>query len=245
MLSTAYNLLGSMTSAKKVTGTKLPSNIVFRYCPTKLHDGSVCLTRPPSYDLASHSGADCVSPRPLLILFAWMQSIESHIEKYREFWFNRGFDVISIRTLPLHLLLPGIGGRRNGEILYSFLSEFTPRYDEIIFHAFSVGGYQLGEYQNILINECKNGNENAERQYSAIKGIVMDSCVYPEECPPGLSRAITTHPVLQPMLESSIRNFLKLTKPIVMDRYMIMHSLFRENPRCIPGESLMVHWLTN
>lgn len=122
--------------------------------------------------------------------------------------------------------------------MYSFISEFRPRYDEILVHAFSVGGYQLGEFLNILTNECEKGNKNAEQLYSAIKGFIVDSCVFADDCPPGLSRAITTNPVIQPILESSIRNFLKLTKPLVLDRYNQVASVIIGNKRCIPGKCL-------
>ena len=32
----------------------------------------------------------------LLLLFAWMLSEQPHIEKYREFWIKRGFDILTV-----------------------------------------------------------------------------------------------------------------------------------------------------
>lgn len=186
--------------------------------------------------MMTHSSlTNSTAVRPLILLFAWMQSKEQHIEKYREFWFERGYDVLSVRTLPQHLLLPGIGGRNNAVSVFNFLSTISPKYDEVLVHAFSVGGYQLSEYLHLLTEQCQKGDKAANRLYHSIKGFIVDSCVFAEECPPGLSRAITTHPIWQPILEKSIRNFLKLTKSFTMNRYIKVSQIIFNNERLIPG----------
>ena len=180
--------------------------------------------------------SEVTAARPLVLLFAWMLSKDSHIEKYRELWISRGYDILTVRTSPFDLLLPLTGGRRVAVNVFNFLSKLKPRYDEIIVHAFSVGGYQMGEFFNRLSIEAANGNEDAEKLFSAFRGVIVDSCVFADDCPPGLSRAMTTHPIIQPMIEKSILGFLQLTKPITLSRYYFVSNVLFRNERRIPGQ---------
>lgn len=192
--------------------TKLPENIRFTPCPT-VNDGTVD------------------SVRPLVLLFGWMLCEEKVLDKFRKFWFERGCDVLSVRTSPLDLLLPHFGGRRNAEIMVKFLYEKRPSYDEIVVHAFSVGGYQYGEVQNILETA---EDEETKRIITTIKGLILDSVVFSVDCAPGLSRAITLNPVLQPILQKSIELFLAILSP-VRKRYKLVEDCLVYNKPRRPG----------
>lgn len=180
--------------------------------------------------------ADTYATRPLVLLFAWMLSKNSQIEKYREFWIKRGYDILTVQTSPIDLLLPSIGGKRVAKNVYNFLNKLTPKYDEILVHAFSVGGYQLGEFLDRLYTNIDEGDREAERIYNAIKLILIDSVVFADDAPPGLSRAITTNPIGQPILEKSIATFLKLTKRYTFDRYKVVEAHVIGNKRNIPSK---------
>lgn len=201
----------------KITDNDLPENIRFRPCET--------IGLP-------------AKKRPLVILLGWMMSKEEHLEKFRKFWFERGFDVLSIRTLPTHLLIPVLGGRNNALTMYNFLNSKQPYYDEIIVHAFSVGGYQLAEFIHVL-EENLGKEKRAQEIYDSIKGYVIDSVVYTEDCAEGLSRAITQSTIYQPVLSKSIQAFLKLTKPLTFDRYLRISSVLIANEKHKPGIRLL------
>lgn len=196
----------------KVNDNHLPENIRFRAC--------------------ENIGLPA-KKRPLVILLGWMMSKEEHLEKFRKFWFERGFDVLSIRTLPMHLLLPAFGGRNNALTMYNFLNK-QPYYDDIIIHAFSVGGYQLAEFIQVL-EENLGKQRRAQEIYDSIKGYVIDSAVYTEDCAEGLSRAITQNSIYQRLLSKSIQAFLKLTKPLTFDRYLRISSVLIANEKHKPG----------
>lgn len=181
------------------------------------------------------SYAKTTAKRPLLLLFAWMLSKDKHIEKYRQFWYERGFDVMTVRTSPMDLLLPAVGGARIASTVFDFLTHIQPRYDQVLVHAFSVGGYQLSEFMFKLMGEIKKGDARAELLMKSIQGMIIDSCVFSEDCAPGLSRAITRHPIYQPIIEASISNFLKLTKSFTMDRYLMVSDLLINNKPKING----------
>ncbi len=168
--------------------------------------------------------------RPLTVILAWMLAKDKHLEKYRQLWFRRGFDVLTVKTSPLDLLLPPIGGQVVASNLIKYLTEINSQYNEIVIHAFSVGGYQLGE----TVVKLQSSDEHKDIRDS-IKGIVLDSMVYIEDAAPGLSRAITTNPVLQPILETSISTFLKIFHNISYKNYLkVSDSLFNPFFRC-PG----------
>ncbi|CAG2121031.1 unnamed protein product, partial [Medioppia subpectinata] len=182
----------------------LPKNIVLRHCSPST-----------SYALSLDTGFSESMPmtttrRPLTIIFSWMLAKDKHVEKYRQLWYKRGFDVLTVRTSPFDLLVPPLGGQVVAKNLAQTLSQLNAQYNEIVIHAFSVGGYQFGLTLNELIQSQQN-----QHILDSIKGIVIDSMVFTEDCAPGLSRAVTLNPVVQPMIESTIHVFLKLFKNTV------------------------------
>jgi len=183
----------------------LPKNIILRQCSPNssalLLDGMVA-----SVPMTSVR-------RPLTLIFSWMLAKDKHLEKYRQLWFRRGFDVLTVRTSPLDLLLPPVGGRVVAKNLVKCLSELNSQYNEMVVHAFSVGGYQFGEtLLQLRGQECDD-------VLNSIKGVVLDSMVFTEDAAPGLSRAITLNPILQPMIETSIHGFLKLFDKVSVKNY--------------------------
>ena len=61
------------------------------------------------------------SGRPLVVLLAWLMASEKYLEKYRSIYFNHGFDVLTVKTSPLELMLPRIGSQRVAKNLMHFL----------------------------------------------------------------------------------------------------------------------------
>jgi hypothetical protein len=195
------------TNIQSINKLNLPKNIILKHCsPTHslVLDGMV------------ESMPISTVRRPLTLIFAWLLAKDKHLEKYRQLWFKRGFDVLTVRTSPLDLLLPPIGGRIVAKNLVKALSELNSQYNEIVIHAFSVGGYQFGETLVQLRAEDENRNI-----LNSIKGVILDSMVFIEDCAPGVSRAITLNPIVQPMIESSIYGFLKLFHNISVKNYKI------------------------
>ncbi len=171
-----------------------------------------------------------MTSRPLVIILAWMLAKDSHLEKYRQLWFRRGFDVLTVKTSPIDLLLPPIGGRVVASNLVKYLTEISPQYNEIVIHAFSVGGYQYGE---ILLK--LRSSDRYKSICDSLKGIIIDSMVHVEDAAPGLSRAVTKNFILQPLLEASIAGFLALTKSISMENYRKSSNEIFENFLRLPG----------
>ncbi|KAH9399172.1 hypothetical protein TYRP_018079 [Tyrophagus putrescentiae] len=235
-------------------GRTLPPYMVFRYCQQNSATGgtgghtSMQSHSTIAWDMnqAAAAGAgsftaemtkvDSIATRPLVLLFGWMLSKNSHLEKYRQFWTSRGYDILTVQTSPFDLLLPSLGGRKVAQNVFNFLTrELVPRYDEVLVHAFSVGGYQLGELLQRLYEGIERGEPEAEQLYRSMKGWLIDSVVFAEDAAPGLSRAITLNPVVQPVLEKSIATFLSATSRFTFARYKLVEANIIDNRREVPA----------
>lgn len=77
--------------------------------------------------------------RPLAILLAWMMAQEKHLEKYRVIYFQRGFDVLTVKTSPVELLFPLNGSQKVANNLIEYIAGACGQYPHQLVHAFSVG----------------------------------------------------------------------------------------------------------
>ncbi|XP_054155482.1 transmembrane protein 53-A-like [Oppia nitens] len=211
-----------VTKIMRKNKLNLPKNMSLDYCCS-----SVAPETMPMIDGQQHQQSMAITEtrRPLTLLCVWMLAKDKHIEKYRQMWFKRGFDVLTVRTSPLDLLMPPIGGMTVARNVVNSLHELSGHYNEIVVHIFSVGGYQFG----LTLQQLTSSPVNSYL-VDLIKGIVIDSFVYPDDCAPGLSRAITKHPLVQPMIEQSIYVFLWLFKNICVKYYDMAVDAFA-NPR--------------
>ena len=215
---------------------------MYRSCPNKLQSKTNVKYNQNELDHSMVQSGENKS-RSLILLLGWMMSQDQHIEKYREFWFERGFDVLSVRIMPQHLLVPYFGARKNALEVYKFLSTVTPRYDKVIVHAFSVGGYQLSEFIHLLNEKCQNGDKDAHKIYDTIKGYILDSFAFVEVCSYGTAQAITQNPILQSVLRKIFQIFFWLTKPYTVDRYHKVFNVFFQNEKSIPGKLSVIKLL--
>jgi hypothetical protein len=155
------------------------------------------------------------SDRRLVVLLSWLEAKEKHIEKYRQFYLDRGFDVLNVKTSPLDLLLPNVGARKISEDFVRFMVE--KQYSNVVVHGFSVGGYMFGRF---LIEIDKFEAEMRDRLLKSIRGIVFDSLVPFEGIAPGVSRSITRHPLGAKCLEKLIELYLIVAKSIATRHYL-------------------------
>ena len=168
--------------------------------------------------------------RPLAVLLTWLAAKEKHIEKYRTFWLQKGFDVLTVKMSPYQLLLPKQGSISLVQDLIKFLYAINPHYPDLILHCFSVGAYEFGEIlaqindqefmDKIKTDHMRNlmpgpnqGSESLDPKSQiekSIKGVIFDSAVAFEGIAAGVSRSITLNPTAVKALEVSINTHLRL-----------------------------------
>lgn len=177
--------------------------------------------------------------RRLAVLFAWMLAKDKHLEKYRNLYFRRGFDVLTVTTSPLELLLPERGSQPIAKNVLNFMNDQISNYPEIVVHAFSVGGYQFGE---VLVEMAKDKNKQIlNNMRKAIKGLICDSSADMEAIPNGLSRAVTDNWFLQKALKNYIAFHMKLFDSIATKHYMASSQAFKNNVVRCPALILVSH----
>lgn len=171
-----------------------------------------------------------------------MLANDRHVSKYREFWTAQGFDVLTVYTHPPSVILPMWGFEANARAVLSFLNkpivgDGTP-YEDVFVHAFSVGCHQFAE----LLHHCqKKGRVNEQERltfYGSMRGWIFDSFVYPNEYALGFSRALTLHPIWQPVLEKVLAIWLALTRIETLDRFCRVQQTVHDNVLGVPGMML-------
>lgn len=168
------------------------------------------------------------NPRPLAVLFTWLAAREKHIEKYRNLWFQKGFDVLTVKMDPHQLLLPKYGSIPLIQDVVRFLYSVSSVYPDFILHCFSVGAYQFGEmfsqlhdqeFMKTIRKESKDDRDPKTAIEKAIKGIIFDSAVNLDGVAQGVSRAMTDNPVLCKSLEMAIKGHMVVSHPVATKYY--------------------------
>lgn len=155
------------------------------------------------------------SERRLVVLMSWLEAQEKHIEKYRQFYLSRGFDVLNVKTSALDLLLPTVGAKKISQDFLRFLME--KQYSDVLLHGFSVGGFMFGQ---ILLDIDHQSEQTRQKLLHSIRGLVFDSLVPFEGIAIGVSRSISQNPVLAKALEYLLRAYLVVGDRIATKYYL-------------------------
>lgn len=155
------------------------------------------------------------SERRLVVLLSWLEAKEKHIEKYRQFYLDRGFDVLNVKTSPLDLLLPNVGASKISRDFVRFMTE--KQYSNVVLHGFSVGGYMFGR---LLLEVDKLDTEDRRKLLNSIQGLVFDSLVPFEGTCVGVANSITSNPLGAKFLEQMLKLYLYLGHEIATKHFL-------------------------
>jgi len=81
--------------------------------------------------------------RPLSILLCWLMAKNNAVNKYANFYLDRGFDVMTVRITPAQLLIPTLTNGIVEKELMPILKNVD--HSKALIHGFSVGGYVFGQ----------------------------------------------------------------------------------------------------
>lgn len=166
--------------------------------------------------------------KPLAVIVAWMLAKDSHIDKYRNLYLTRGFDVLTVDLSPKELLFPASGSQVVASSLLNYLVS-NDHYHKIVIHAFSVGGYLLGE----LFQKMRQNTTVCKSVVDRMCGVVMDSAVDFEGIPTGFPRAVSKNPLTIKVLEWYISSHLALMYNVATKHYLTSSKNFHNTPlRC-------------
>lgn len=155
------------------------------------------------------------SERRLVVLLSWLEAKEKHIEKYRQFYLDRGFDVLNVKTSPLDLLLPNVGASKISRDFVRFMIE--KQYSNVVLHGFSVGGYMFGR---LLLEIDRLDAGERKKLLNSIQGLVFDSLVPFEGTCVGVANSITSNPMGAKCLEQLLKLYLYLGHNIATKHFL-------------------------
>lgn len=175
-----------------------------------------------------NSVEDGKSKKPLAVILSWMLAKESHLEKYRSMYLNRGFDVLTVNIAPKDLLFPASGSQLIVTNLLEYLTS-NNNYEDVLFHAFSVGAYLMGE----MFVAVRDASDKYKKILPKIQGVILDSAVDFEGIPTGFPRAVTKNPITIRVIEWYIATHLALMYNVATKHYLRSSKNFHNTPlRC-------------
>ncbi|XP_069132701.1 transmembrane protein 53-like [Argopecten irradians] len=188
---------------------------------TKRIDRNLELRAPKQDGVVQHA-------RPLMLLFGWMLAKRKHIQKYEEYYLNRGYNVMTVSASPLDILMPsraqGIARKIIEQIEYK--SRDAGR-QPILLHGFSVGGYLIGEL-HVKLNTTKT----IARELLVAQ--IFDSPVDVDGIPKGFSTDLTENPALRVFIRSSLNLYMAIFKKNV-SKFVTASEAFKYNRYCVPS----------
>ncbi|KAJ8908811.1 hypothetical protein NDN08_005515 [Rhodosorus marinus] len=119
------------------------------------------------------------SGRPVVVILSWMGANRKNIEKYTEFYRERGCDVYFFLNNVGHAIIP-IESRRQAHRVMETLSSI-PQNRPVFVHAFSIGTGVYGYVVDMM--------RNKEEQFKHVAGVIYDSgpaMIFPSDVAKGL-----------------------------------------------------------
>ena len=175
-------------------------------------------------------GCDSVNKtegRLLVVIFAWLFAKDRHLEKYRTLYFEKNFDVLTVKIGILDFLIPSWGSHVIAQKIINFLRELDSEYQTIMFQAFSIGAYQMGE---VFVHLKRRKNQSVlNRTKQSLKGIVYDSAVDVNEAPIGISKASTNYYFLQKLISIGLYIHLRLSYQFATKHYIRSSNSIQNN----------------
>nr|XP_027205652.1 transmembrane protein 53-A-like isoform X3 [Dermatophagoides pteronyssinus] len=165
--------------------------------------------------------------KSLLVLFAWLFAKERHLDKYRRLYMEQGFDILTIKVNVKDFIIPVVGSQVIASQALQFIKEHEQIYCSLVFHAFSVGAYQMGELLVMLNQEHNKEVKNIARKL--LKGMIYDSAADINEAPIGLSKATTTNPLLQWAICSLLNAHFRFCYNLATRHYLASSDALHQN----------------
>ncbi|XP_019639781.1 PREDICTED: transmembrane protein 53-A-like [Branchiostoma belcheri] len=165
--------------------------------------------------------------RPLVVLFGWLGAKPRGLDRYRDLYTGRGWDVLTVRGQLAHFAWPP-RALSFTEGLLSYLQESTAE-RRLVVHAFSVGAYLYA----ILLLHLHQHPERYGRVRSRIIGQVYDSIVIG-----GLDKMATgvaeVSPLPNAVVKSATMAYFALTRRYTVDTYNLAIDAFRNQQVSAP-----------
>ncbi|KAG7496866.1 hypothetical protein JOB18_026637 [Solea senegalensis] len=214
------------------TSSLSPSPLPLRSYPSADPSISPLLSDSPQHTNGHHHDrSDSASTsRPLLLFFPWLGARTGAVAKYRDFYLDRGFDILLVYSSVMHFLWPQWGLNYGLEVLKILEEpEFSGR--PVLILASSIGGYTFTQ----ILTHVSQGPEKYSGLVQRVTGHIYDSLVAGslEHMAIGLGKTLV------PRFENFVKNlallYFRLFKTQTADVYDRIVQVFHNNPITAPA----------
>ncbi|XP_078091866.1 transmembrane protein 53-A [Mustelus asterias] len=170
------------------------------------------------------------APRPLLLLLPWFGAKPHVVERYRQIYYQYGFDILTVESKLLHFLWPQYGLSYASEVLDLLHSESLSSHPLII-HAFSIGGFLVAQIVGATLRDTPPNSGFKAR----IRGQIFDSLVVGdvELMAKGVAQMLVP-PFLQPFFKWATLFYFWFFKSYTVRHYQTSIQAFKETPYHTP-----------
>ena len=173
----------------------------------------------------------------LAVVVGWMGAKDAQLKSYLSFYHAQGFDTLSFAVGPMHVLFPGMAKSHMEKVLDTAIDATNPKDGkknpkDIIYHAFSMGGYLFG----ISLNCMQQQQEKFGALPDRIKAQIFDSPPDKEAIPTGIAKSAGGGPAVEKIVEGIANTYIKLTASTSGVQHAASSNSFHNN--FLPAPSL-------
>lgn len=149
--------------------------------------------------------------KKLAVVVGWLGAKDSQMKTYLSFYHKHGFDTLSFAVGPKHILYPHDAMNHMKNVWKTALDitrgENQQNPNDIIVHAFSMGGYLFGQSLRCI----EKHPEEFNILNSQIKAQIFDSPPDHGSIANGISKSFNVPKILEKPIEGVVKGYLKLT----------------------------------
>ncbi|XP_078580439.1 uncharacterized protein LOC144864340 isoform X2 [Branchiostoma floridae x Branchiostoma japonicum] len=184
----------------------------------------------PLLQLRTCDDARSVFPResrPLVLLFGWLGAKPRGLDRYRDIYTGRGYDVLTVQGKLSHFTWPPRAVTFTHDLLTLLQKQLSER--RLVVHAFSVGAYLYA----IFLLHLHRHPDRYDSLRARIIGQVYDSIVYG-----GLDKMATgvaeVSPLPSALVKSAAMAYFSLTRRYTVDTYNLAIDTFLRRQVAVP-----------
>ncbi|XP_076471085.1 transmembrane protein 53-B-like [Babylonia areolata] len=210
----------------------------------------VTTTNIEGFELSSLGPPGNPHPRPVVVLIGWLNAKRQHLRKYQEVYWGKGFDVLTMRVSPIHIVRPKMGIKYTARLLNVLQENKELSHRQVVVHGFSIGAFIYTQLQLMLQRQHQRetvhpgslgqllqldpppSSSSSSSSYdlsSRIAGLVLDSPAYIDHMCHGIANSMTTNPAARALISNTLLLYLAAFPKSVTFHYQESHRMFHDN----------------
>jgi Eukaryotic protein of unknown function (DUF829) len=186
-------------------------------------------------DRASPQSLTDTSERKLAVVCGWMGAKPKQLKPYKQFYADRGYDVLSYAVGPEHVLQPQTSMDLVQTVLDETLrpSNGDPTPDKVVTHCFSVGGYLTGQLLRVLNDPARR--DDKLQYHRLVRAQVYDSPPDFNGIARGIGKSMAMGQFVADRVEEWVRLYLWAVRDTAGKEHRASSAQFHDNHLLAPS----------